>query len=53
MKRKITETFARALRGEIAVPVTDVHFHSDVHGRVYVCDHSRCDSVALTERELV
>ena len=51
MKRKITETFARALRGEIAVP-SDVHFHSDAHGRVYVCDVARCDSAAVSEREL-
>ena len=52
MKRKITDTFARALRGEIAVP-PEVHFHTDGHGRPYVCDHARCESASLTTAELV
>lgn len=51
MKRMITTTFGRALRGEIAVPV-DVHFHADAQGRPYVCDVARCDSAALSVREL-
>lgn len=51
MKRKITDTFARALRGEIAVP-SDVHFHTDAQGRPYVCDVVRCESATLTAGEL-
>lgn len=51
MKRKITDSLTRALRGEIVVPGV-VHFHTDAEGRPYVCDVANCESAAITEREL-
>jgi hypothetical protein len=50
MKYRIAKSIARAVSAR--PECEDVHFHLDSNGRPFVCDATRCESPALSHREV-